>query len=126
MAIVKGAGLIMRALIEEGEAEVAAKMQNLALSEGALPRHLLAAFYTRGSDGHLLTLRQLSRHLIGLWVTGNPIAMSLLKRIMVRFYFIAGFIFLTMIFFIANWFNKFPRLTRQNSRRSNRTRIVKL
>lgn len=84
MAVVKGAGLIMRALIEEGETEVAAKMQSLALAEGALPRHLLASLYTQASDGRMLTHRQLSRHLIGLWVTGNPIAMGLLKRIMVR------------------------------------------
>lgn len=82
MAIVKGAGLVMRALIEEGDAEVAARMQNLALAEGALPRHLLSALYTAGSDGRLLTHRQLARHLVGLWVTGNPIAMGLLKRIM--------------------------------------------
>lgn len=84
MAVVKGAGLVMRALIEEGDAEVAASMQNLALAEGALPRHLLSALFTTGSDGRLLTHRQLSRHLVGLWVTGNPIAMGLLKRIMVN------------------------------------------
>ncbi|GJQ87934.1 putative dnaJ homolog subfamily C member [Trypoxylus dichotomus] len=84
MAVVKGAGLVMRALIEEGEAEVAARMQSLALAEGALPRHLLAALYTQGSDGRLLTHRQLSRHLVGLWITGNPTAMGLLKRIMPR------------------------------------------
>ncbi|KAF5295196.1 hypothetical protein FQA39_LY13201 [Lamprigera yunnana] len=82
LAIVKGAGLVMRALIEEGDAEVAARMQTLALSEGALPQHLLAALYTQGSDGRLIAHRQLSRHLVGLWVTGNPIAMGLLKRIM--------------------------------------------
>ncbi|KAJ8925386.1 hypothetical protein NQ315_009217 [Exocentrus adspersus] len=82
MAIVKGAGLVMRSIIEEGETDVAEKMQNLALAEGALPRHLLAALYTQGTDGRLLTHRQLSRHLIGLWVTGNPTAMNLLKRIM--------------------------------------------
>lgn len=82
-AIVKGVGLVMRALIEEGDTEVAVKMQNLSLAEGALPRHLLSALFTQGNDGRLLTHRQLSRHLIGLWVTGNPIAMGLLKRIMV-------------------------------------------
>ncbi|XP_066249736.1 dnaJ homolog subfamily C member 13 [Euwallacea similis] len=82
MAIVKGVGLVMRALIEEGDSEVAVKMQNLSLAEGALPRHLLSALFTQGTDGRLLTHRQLSRHLIGLWVTGNPIAMGLLKRIM--------------------------------------------
>lgn len=83
MAVVKGAGLVMRALIEEGDAEVAASMQNLALAEGALPRHLLSSLFTSSTDGRLLTNRQLSRHLVGLWITGNPIAMGLLKRIMV-------------------------------------------
>lgn len=74
----------MRAIIEEGEAEIAAKMQELALAEGALPRHLLTALFTQGSDGRLLAHRQLSRHLVGLWVTGHPVAMGLLQRIMVR------------------------------------------
>ncbi|XP_012285401.1 dnaJ homolog subfamily C member 13 isoform X2 [Orussus abietinus] len=82
LAIVKGAGLIMRAIIEEGAPEVAAKMQELALAEGALPRHLLNSLFTIGSDGRLLTHRQLCRHLVGLWVTGHPTAMGLLKRIM--------------------------------------------
>ncbi|VEN42457.1 unnamed protein product [Callosobruchus maculatus] len=82
MAIVKGAGLVMRSLIEEGETEVAEKMQNLALAEGALPRHLQASLYSHAADGRMLAHRQLSRHLVGLWVTGNPTAMALLKRIM--------------------------------------------
>ncbi|XP_012235865.1 dnaJ homolog subfamily C member 13 isoform X2 [Linepithema humile] len=82
LAVVKGAGLIMRAIIEEGAAEVAAKMQELALAEGALPRHLLNSLFTVGSDSRLLTHRQLCRHLVGLWVTGHPTAMGLLKRIM--------------------------------------------
>ncbi|XP_011314513.1 dnaJ homolog subfamily C member 13 isoform X2 [Fopius arisanus] len=82
LAVVKGAGLIMRAIIEEGAAEVAAKMQELALAEGALPRHLLNSLFTVSSDGRLLTHRQLCRHLVGLWVTGYPTAMGLLKRIL--------------------------------------------
>ncbi|PNF36068.1 DnaJ subfamily C member 13 [Cryptotermes secundus] len=82
LAVVKGAGLVMRAVIEEGEAEVAARMQDLALAEGALPRHLLTALFIQGTDGRVLTHRQLSRHLVGLWVTGHPTAMGLLKRIM--------------------------------------------
>lgn len=85
LAVVKGAGLIMRALIEEGEASVAAKMQNLALSEGALPKHLLTALFTQATDGRLLAHRQLSRHLVGLWVTEHSTSMGLLKRIMVKF-----------------------------------------
>lgn len=82
LAVVKGAGLVMRAVIEEGEPEVAARMQDLALAEGALPRHLLTALFAVGSDGRLLAHRQLSRHLVGLWVTGHPTTMGLLKRIM--------------------------------------------
>ncbi|GFG28396.1 hypothetical protein Cfor_00863 [Coptotermes formosanus] len=82
LAVVKGAGLVMRAVIEEGDAEVAARMQDLALAEGALPRHLLTALFMHGTDGRALTHRQLSRHLVGLWVTGHPTAMGLLKRIM--------------------------------------------
>jgi len=82
--VVKGAGLVMRAVIEEGDAEVAARMQDLALAEGALPFHLLTALFIQGTDGRVLTHRQLSRHLVGLWVTGHPTAMGLLKRIMVK------------------------------------------
>ena len=33
MAIVKGAGLVMKAIIEEGNSETAAQMQELALAE---------------------------------------------------------------------------------------------
>ncbi|XP_076446613.1 dnaJ homolog subfamily C member 13-like isoform X1 [Babylonia areolata] len=82
MAIVKGAGMVMKAIIEEGDAEIAAKMQDLALAEGALPRHLHTAMFTQSTDSRMLTNRQLSRHLVGLWVTGHPTAMGLLKRIL--------------------------------------------
>lgn len=61
-------------------------MQDLALAEGALPRHLLSALFTNSSDGRLLTNRQISRHLVGLWVTGHPTAMGLLNRILVKVY----------------------------------------
>ena len=33
MAIVKGAGLVMKAIIEEGDPETAARMQELSLAE---------------------------------------------------------------------------------------------
>lgn len=84
--MVKGAGLVMRALIEEGESSIALKMQNLALSEGALPKHLLTSLFTQGSDSRLLAHRKLSRHLVGLWVNDHSISMALLKRIMVLLY----------------------------------------
>lgn len=84
LAIVKGAGLVMRALIEEGEQVVATQMQTLALDEAALCRHLLIALYTPVSDSTMATHRQLSRHLVGLWITDNEDAMQLLRRIFVR------------------------------------------
>ncbi|KAK1885536.1 DnaJ like subfamily C member 13 [Dissostichus eleginoides] len=82
MAIVKGAGLVMKAIIEEGDKEIASKMQDLALSEGALPRHLHNSLFTISADQRMLTNRQLSRHLVGLWTAENPVAMNLLKRIL--------------------------------------------
>lgn len=41
----------MKAVVEEGDESLAARMQHLALSEAALPRHLLTAFYTKKPAG---------------------------------------------------------------------------
>ena len=82
LAIVKGAGMIMKALIEEASPEIATRMQQLALSEGALPRHLHTALFTQSIDSRMLTMRQLSRNLVGLWCTSNEIALELLRRIL--------------------------------------------
>uniref|UniRef100_A0A182WKY9 J domain-containing protein n=1 Tax=Anopheles minimus TaxID=112268 RepID=A0A182WKY9_9DIPT len=81
LAIVKGSGLVMRALIEEGDAPISSQMQTLALDEAALCRHLLVALYTPTNDSTMITHRQLSRHLVGLWITDSDDAMNLLKRI---------------------------------------------
>lgn len=81
LAIVKGAGLVLRAIIEEGELEVAQQMQKLALDEAALCRHLLVALYTNPNEPTMATHRQLSRHLIGLWITENEEALELFRRI---------------------------------------------
>ncbi|XP_023212063.1 dnaJ homolog subfamily C member 13-like, partial [Centruroides sculpturatus] len=81
MAIIKGAGLVMKAIIEEGDSEISAKMQDLSLAEGALPRHIHIALFIQSSDSRMLAMQQLSRHLVALWVTGHPIAMGLLKRV---------------------------------------------
>lgn len=83
LAIVKGAGLVLRALIEEGTAAVATQMQLLALEEAALCRHMLVALFTPSTDATMVLHKQLSRHLIGLWITDNEDAMNLLKRIFV-------------------------------------------
>lgn len=79
MAIVKGAGLVMRALVEEGGGGVGPRMQALALAEAALPRHLLTALYAPARLHH----RHLARHLVALWLADHAPAMSLFKRIMV-------------------------------------------
>lgn len=62
---------------------MAQQMQSLALDEAALCRHLLVALYTPTNDPTLATHRQLSRHLIGLWITDNAEAIELFKRIFV-------------------------------------------
>ncbi|XP_059089728.1 dnaJ homolog subfamily C member 13-like [Tigriopus californicus] len=80
-SIVKGAGLLMKAIIEEGTEEIGHKMQLLALSEGALPIHLVSALFTKSEDNRLLTNCQLSRHLVGLWTTDNQNAIDLLDRV---------------------------------------------
>ncbi|CAB3251111.1 unnamed protein product [Arctia plantaginis] len=78
MAIVKGAGLVMRALVEEGGEGVGSRMQTLALAEAALPRHLLAALYAPARLHH----RHLARHLVSLWLVDHAPAHCLLRRIM--------------------------------------------
>ena len=42
---------------QEGDQETATKMQDLALAEGALPRHLHTALFTSSLDNRLLTHR---------------------------------------------------------------------
>ena len=50
LSINKGAGLLMKAIIEEGSPETAFKMQELALAEGALLRHLRTGLVTPATD----------------------------------------------------------------------------
>ena len=45
----KGAGLVMKALIEEGEPEIGVKMQQLALAEGT--KNLVLNFHCIGLKG---------------------------------------------------------------------------
>ncbi|KPJ10468.1 DnaJ-like subfamily C member 13 [Papilio machaon] len=82
LAIVKGAGLVTRALVEEGGGGVGARMQSLALAEAALPRHLLAALYQPAGQPARLHLRHLARHLVALWLVNHAPAHDLLQRIM--------------------------------------------
>lgn len=49
----------MKAIIEEGSPEVAAKMQELALAEGSLLRHLRTALVTPANDSRYLSRTRL-------------------------------------------------------------------
>lgn len=74
----------MKAVIEEGENDIPSRMQQLALTEGALPHHLYTALFTQTADGRLLTHRQLSRSLVSLWAAENRLATELLERTVVN------------------------------------------
>ncbi|KAI3379512.1 hypothetical protein SNEBB_010043 [Seison nebaliae] len=81
LTIVKGAGLLMQSLIEEGDKELAKKMQQLSLTEAALPRHIHTSLFTSMNvDARRLALRQLSRTLVTLWCVDNDDAYNLLQR----------------------------------------------
>ncbi|TNN08971.1 DnaJ subfamily C member 13 isoform 1 [Schistosoma japonicum] len=82
LAIVRGAGMIMRALIEEGGVDVAKELRNLALTEGALLHHFWTACFTQGKDPRSLAVQQLSRQLVALWSENNQDAWDLLKRML--------------------------------------------
>ena len=90
LAIGKSAGLIMKALVQEADEDSSKQMQELALSEGALPYHLQTAIYPglsasnsqqSNSNSRMLAKRELSRQLISLWVTDHEEARDLLTRI---------------------------------------------
>ncbi|ULU09193.1 hypothetical protein L5515_000042 [Caenorhabditis briggsae] len=84
MTIVKGAGMVMRAIIEEADVETSKSMQMLALSEGAFLTHLHTALLTVGKDLRRMTNKQLSGHLISLWIADNQQANDLLVRCLPR------------------------------------------
>ncbi|GMR56372.1 hypothetical protein PMAYCL1PPCAC_26567, partial [Pristionchus mayeri] len=84
MTIVKGAGMVLRAIIEESDVETSKSMQTLALTEGAFLAHLEMALLQSGRDLRVLTNRQLSGHLIGLWIVDNQPANDLLSRSLPR------------------------------------------
>jgi DnaJ homolog subfamily C member 13 len=55
--------------------------QMLALSEGAILKHLQTAVFTQSSDNRMLTHRTISRQLIELWTADNVAAEELLNNI---------------------------------------------
>lgn len=75
--------MVMRAIIEESTVETSKQMQTLSLTEGAFLRHLHLALLSVGRDLRVLTNKQLSGHLISLWIADNNAALDLLARCLV-------------------------------------------
>ncbi|KAI3415622.1 hypothetical protein GPALN_005220 [Globodera pallida] len=84
MTIVKGAGMVMRAIIEESDRDVSRQMQLLALTEGAFLKHLELALLSTGKDLRVLANKQLSGYLVALWIAENQAAKDLLQRCLPR------------------------------------------
>uniref|UniRef100_A0A0K2TL60 J domain-containing protein n=1 Tax=Lepeophtheirus salmonis TaxID=72036 RepID=A0A0K2TL60_LEPSM len=82
LTIVKGAGLIVKALIEEGSPEVSQKMQRLSLTEGSILIHLSRALYTEQQNRTFLLHSQLSRKLLSFWISKDNEGLNLFKQIM--------------------------------------------
>lgn len=80
LAIVKGAGLVIKAIIQEGEPNVSKRMQELSLAEGALMKHLHIGLFSQFRDGKTLGVQYLSRHLVALWSIENEETKALYKR----------------------------------------------
>lgn len=80
LAIVKGAGLVIKAIIQEGEPNVSKRMQELSLAEGALMKHLHMGLFSHSKDGRTAGVQYLSRHLVALWSIGNDETKSLFRR----------------------------------------------
>ncbi|KAL3096073.1 hypothetical protein niasHS_005832 [Heterodera schachtii] len=84
MTIVKGAGMVMRAIIEESGRDISRQMQLLALTEGAFLKHLELALLSTGKDLRVLANKQLSGYLVALWIAENQAAKDLLQRCLPR------------------------------------------
>lgn len=80
LAIVKGAGLVIKSIIQEGESNVSKRMQELSLAEGALIKHLQIGLFSQFTQGRTLGVQYLSRHLVALWSIDNEETKELFRR----------------------------------------------
>jgi DnaJ family protein C protein 13 len=69
--------LILKAIVEESEPEVAQVLQIAAIGQGLLLRHLSLAIFSHTADQ-----RYLSRYLVRIWTFANDDAHALLRRIL--------------------------------------------
>lgn len=82
LSVVRGAGMIMKAIIEEGfENEgLIENLQSNALVEGATLRHLHSALFTKNTTSRQIIHKGLSSVLVALWTSGSPLATEMLSR----------------------------------------------
>lgn len=80
-SIVKATCLIMKAVIEEGNVQVAKTMQELALREGTFLFHLQSSLFPYASGQGFFPIQILSRKLMSLWTVDNETALQLLNNI---------------------------------------------
>lgn len=80
-SIVKSTCLLMKAIIEEGNSQVANRMQELSLAEGTFLFHLHASLFPIVSGDKFFPIQILSRKLLSLWTVSNETAISLLNAI---------------------------------------------
>lgn len=80
-SIVKSTCLLMKAIIEEGNAQVANRMQELALAEGTFLFHLHSSLFPIVSGDKFFPIQILSRKLLSLWTVDNETGLTLLNSI---------------------------------------------
>uniref|UniRef100_A0A834R1S3 DnaJ -like protein subfamily C member 13 n=1 Tax=Sarcoptes scabiei TaxID=52283 RepID=A0A834R1S3_SARSC len=81
LSIVKATCLLMKAIIEEGTAQIAQKMQQQALTEGTFLSHLHSSLYPITGQEKFMPIQIMSRKLISLWTVENDIAIAILNNI---------------------------------------------
>lgn len=80
LAIVKGAGLVIKAIIQEGDPNVSKRMQELSLAEGALMKHMHIGLFSQSKDGRTVGVQYLSRFLVALWSIESEETKALFRR----------------------------------------------
>lgn len=76
-AITEGAALLMRTIVREADAAIATRMQDAALSEGVLLRHIHSSLFAPSADQ-----RFVSRYLVELWATRHAPSKELFRHML--------------------------------------------
>lgn len=82
LRVAKAAGLLMSALVEEGDDKIVLAIRHDALCEGALLEQFVEAVFLQGNDARAALRRTLSRRLVALWAAGYQPTTDVLFRIL--------------------------------------------